>query len=80
MQVFNTEKEFHQAAFNYVAMCISEAGAEYLSGGNEADICEEFLDYLAQTCTDKGLSAAQIKIYLHIIAEENEHIRMLDKW
>ena len=80
MHMFTTDQDFYQAAFNFVAMCISEYAAESISGGCEADVGEESLVYLADACAYKGLSPAKINVYLQIIADENELIRQLDQF
>ena len=76
MIVFIEEKEFNQAAINYVARLASERAASVISTGNVADIGEECLGYIKLIALDNNLSSVIVETYLELIEQENAVVRM----
>lgn len=76
MIVYHEEKEFNQAALNYIARLIAERASSVISTGNVADIGEESLGYLKFIALDNKLSAVIVGTYLELIEQENAVVRM----
>lgn len=76
MIVFIEEKEFNQAAINYVARLASDRASSVISTGNVADVGEECLGYLKFIALDNDLSAVIVGTYLELIEQENAVVRM----
>lgn len=75
MKTFITQRDFEQAALDFIALSVSERASSVISTGNVADIGEETLQYLEMIALDKSLSVSIVSTYLDIIRSENEEIR-----
>ena len=76
MIIYHEEKEFNQAALNYIARLISERASSVICTGNVADVGEECLGYLNFIALDNDLSVVIVGTYLELIEQENAVVRM----
>ncbi len=76
MVVYHQEKEFNQAALNYIARLIADRASSVIATGNVADIGEECLGYLKFIALDNDLSIVIVGTYLDLIEQENAVVKM----
>jgi hypothetical protein len=74
MRCFNNQKDFEQAAIDWVARLVSEKGSEIISTGNVADVCQQTLIYLESVAVKNELSVSTINVYTDIITEHNQDL------
>lgn len=71
---YQNQKEFEQAAIDYVARLVSEKASETIASGNVADIGQESLTYLEAVALKNHLSTTTINLYTDIITEQNQYL------
>lgn len=76
---YETEKEFQQAAFVFVAMSLNESAGYLISDGNIAQAEEIALFELISIARSKSfdsLTNTAIGMYANLVQEENDHMRV----
>lgn len=76
---YETEKEFQQAAFVFVAMSLNESAGYLISDGNIAQAEEIALFELISIARSKSFDIGTknaIGIYANLVQEENDHMRV----
>ncbi len=76
MIVYHQEKEFNQAALNYIARLIADRASSVIATGNVADVGEECLGYLELIAFDNDLSSVIVRTFLDLIEQENTVVKM----
>lgn len=74
MRYFTNQKDFEQAAIDWVARLVSEKASETIATGNVADIGQQSLTYLESVALKNDLSASTINVYTDIISEHNQEL------
>lgn len=74
MRYFTNQKDFEQAAIDWVARLVSEKASETISTGNVADIGQQTLIYLESVALTNGLTSSTINVYTDIISEHNQEL------
>ena len=76
---YETEKQFQQAAFVFVAMSLNESAGYLISDGNIAQAEEIALFELISIARSKSFDIATknaIGTYANLVQEENDHMRV----
>lgn len=76
---YETEKDFQQAAFVFVAMSLNESAGYLISDGNIAQAEEIALFELISIARSKSfdsLTNTAIGMYANLVQEENDHMRV----
>jgi len=76
---YETEKEFQQAAFVFVAMSLNESAGYLISDGNIAQAEEVALFELIEIARSKSFDLPTknaIGMYANLVQEENDHMRV----
>ncbi|MGP5533798.1 hypothetical protein ACTXMF_04215 [Psychrobacter celer] len=74
MRYFTNQKDFEQAAIDWVARLVSEKASETIATGNVADIGQQTLIYLESVALTNGLTSSTINVYTDIISEHNQEL------
>ena len=74
MRYFANQKDFEQAAIDWVARLVSEKASETIATGNVADIGQQTLTYLESVASTNGLTSSTINVYTDIISEHNQEL------
>lgn len=74
MRYFTNQKDFEQAAIDWVARLVSEKASETIATGNVADIGQQTLIYLESVALTNGLTSSTINVYTDIISEHNQDL------
>lgn len=74
MRYFANQKDFEQAAIDWVARLVSEKASETIATGNVADIGQQTLIYLESVALTNGLTSSTINVYTDIISEHNQEL------
>lgn len=74
MRYFTNQKDFEQAAIDWVARLVSEKASETIATGNVADIGQQILIYLESVALTNGLTSSTINVYTDIISEHNQEL------
>ena len=74
MRYFTNQKDFEQAAIDWVARLVSEKASETIATGNVADIGQQTLIYLESVASTNGLTSSTINVYTDIISEHNQEL------
>lgn len=74
MRYFTNQKDFEQAAIDWVARLVSEKASETIATGNVADIGQQTLTYLESVALTNGLTSSTINVYTDIISEHNQEL------
>lgn len=74
MRYFSNQKDFEQAAIDWVARLVSEKASETIATGNVADIGQQTLIYLESVALTNGLTSSTINVYTDIISEHNQEL------
>lgn len=74
MPYFTNQKDFEQAAIDWVARLVSEKASETIATGNVADIGQQTLIYLESVALTNGLTSSTINVYTDIISEHNQEL------
>ncbi len=74
MRYFTNQKDFEQAAIDWVARLVSEKASETIATGNVADIGQQTLIYLESVALTNDLTSSTINVYTDIISEHNQEL------
>tara|TARA_R110002073_G_scaffold336320_1_gene532260 strand:+ start:2063 stop:2305 length:243 start_codon:yes stop_codon:yes gene_type:complete len=74
MRYFANQKDFEQAAIDWIARLVSEKASETIATGNVADIGQQTLTYLESVALTNGLTSSTINVYTDIISEHNQEL------
>lgn len=74
MRAFTNQKDFEQAAIDWVARLVSEKASTVIATGNVSDIGQQTLIYLESVALANDLSASTINVYTDIITEHNQEL------
>lgn len=79
-RMFETDKEYQQAAIAYVALTVYEIACHVIADGNIADISEQTLFQLLEISQvkkfDQGTKNA-IAMYANLVQDENQHMESM---
>ncbi len=74
MRYFSNQKDFEQAAIDWVARLVSEKASEVIATGNIADVGQQTLIYLESVALSNDLTSSTINVYTDIITEHNQDL------